>query len=178
MITMSHDAILFQGPLPSTAEVGRTLSYKKKQTTHSSARQKSKFPKRLSCGRVAPALTLVFSGQIPSLPGWQNAPFTLPCLPSTTLETLGICSCPKGPWCTAVCLGVLSTTKCIRSRYASAPQLEASGLGFAQGKHVITRWVWIVATETRISSHLRTTAIQRSLIIGLPSDHSLFCRPL
>lgn len=39
MITMSHDAVLFQGPLPSTAEAGRACLYKEKQTTRSAGRK-------------------------------------------------------------------------------------------------------------------------------------------
>lgn len=122
MITMSHDAVLFQGPLPSTAEAGRACLYKEKPTTRSVIRQK------VNSQRDGAVAGWAFPGPKPSLPGCQSAPFILPCLQNTSLEALGICSCPKGLRCMAVCLRSLSTAKSSRSSCAPAAQLEASGL--------------------------------------------------
>lgn len=163
MIMMSHESWCCFIPGPSALHCrGWQDTFLQKETDHTFISQaKSKFPKRPSCGRLAPALTLAFPGQIPSLPGCQNAPFILPCLPNMALETLGIYFCPKGPCCTAVCLRSLNTDKYSRSRYALLPTWSIWSR-FAQGKHMIACWVWIVITEIHISSLISGLLLSRA----------------
>lgn len=109
---------LLQGPLPAPNCRGCKNTSLQKETDLTFIHQaKSKSPKRLRCG---PSSTPGFWGQISSLPGCQGTPFILPGLQNTSLQGLGICSLPTGPWCTAVWLRSLSITKCRKSRCVSS----------------------------------------------------------
>lgn len=168
MMRMSHDAVLFQGPLPSTAEAGRACLYKEKPTTRSAVRQKVNSQRDRAVAEWA-------------LPG-QNR------LYQDARMHHSFCRAFKTPasrlWASVPALGACGARLCVWELWAlpSAadlavlllPNLKQLPSGFAERRLVITCCVWVVTAETHILSHLTTTATQWPLIIGLSFDHSLY----